>query len=193
MPLSAAEKQRRYREKLKNLDREGMKEKEHRRWHQRKAAGKIKVVSDMTPREQRLQRRMWKKSNESRAERRRSTNAITEESRQKVRGRREKRRDRSLAYRKIDSLEKEVSKLKNDCSKYRKRALRTRELLNKHAQNCLHMKLNNKVCEDSEDTPRKKARKMSHEPKVRRILKFHYSLVAQLKQRYASLLSLIHI
>jgi hypothetical protein len=48
MPLSAAEKQRRYRQRLKEKDEEAAKVKERRRWHSRKAAGKVKAIDDMT-------------------------------------------------------------------------------------------------------------------------------------------------
>ena len=47
-------------------------------------------------------------------------------SRQAVRGRKEKLRDRSPAYRQIDKLETEVLKLKRSCDKFRKRAERAK-------------------------------------------------------------------
>ena len=55
MPLSVAEKQRRYRERIKQ-DPERYNEylsKEKKRWEDRKKTGKIKLISDMTKREKR--------------------------------------------------------------------------------------------------------------------------------------------
>ena len=48
--------------------------------------------------------------------------------------------------------------------------------------------VNTNVDEHDEYTPRKKAHKMSRKQKLCRILKFHYSMIAQMKQRYAELL-----
>jgi predicted Fe-S protein YdhL (DUF1289 family) len=39
-----------------------MKEKERQRWHRRKAAGKVKVFSELNAREQRVKRRNGKKA-----------------------------------------------------------------------------------------------------------------------------------
>ena len=58
MPLSVAEKQRRYRERIKQ-DPERYNEylsKEKKRWEDRKKTGKIKLISDMTKREKRHKR-----------------------------------------------------------------------------------------------------------------------------------------
>ena len=62
MPLSNAERQRRFREKAKNYPdlRELRKERERVRWHERKAAGKVKEVKDMTERDHRRRKRQWK-------------------------------------------------------------------------------------------------------------------------------------
>ena len=62
MPLSAAEKQRRYRERLNNdpVRREAYLNKERQRWEARKRAGTIKTISQCTPREQRQRRRSWR-------------------------------------------------------------------------------------------------------------------------------------
>lgn len=59
MPLSAAEKQRRYRQRLNDKDSESAKEKERKRWHSRREQGKVKTFRDMTPREQRAERKKW--------------------------------------------------------------------------------------------------------------------------------------
>ena len=62
MPLSNAERQRRFREKAKNDPdlRELREERERVRWQKRKAAGKVKEVKDMTEREHRRRKRQWK-------------------------------------------------------------------------------------------------------------------------------------
>ncbi|KAI0225660.1 hypothetical protein LSAT2_023569, partial [Lamellibrachia satsuma] len=62
MPLSNAERQRRFREKAKNEPdlRELRKERERVRWHERKAAGQVKEVKDMPEREHRRRKRQWK-------------------------------------------------------------------------------------------------------------------------------------
>ena len=70
MPLTAAEKQRRYRQRLKEKDLEGVKEKERNRWRRRKAEGKIKSIGDMSARQQRSKRKEWKKTNANRAAKR---------------------------------------------------------------------------------------------------------------------------
>jgi len=149
MPLSAAEKQRRYRQRLKDKDSDAAREKERRRWHQRKAAGKITAIGDLTERQQRAKRRYWRQQNKLRAQRKQEAVAQAEvdqdeiasliecstpggscisansgSSRQKIRGRKEKRKDRSAAYRKIHALEKQVSWLKRKCERFRRQAAR---------------------------------------------------------------------
>lgn len=205
--LTRAEKQRRYILSVDNIlkerDSEEVKARERRRWQRRRVAGKVKVIGDMTSREQHLQRRKWKRANDKRAEMRRRAEVAAEEtssgynetsqnllhtpdsnrdirtvSGQKVRGHKLKRKDRSAAYRKINMLENHVLQLKRRSDKFRKQASRARELLAKEIQD-----ENRNAEQDIEETPRKKARKMSDEPKVRKVLKFHYSLVAHLRQR----------
>jgi len=66
MPLTAAEKQRRYRQKLKDKDEVGEKEKERKRWAARQRAGKVKNIADLTPRQQRAKRKQWEINNERR-------------------------------------------------------------------------------------------------------------------------------
>ena len=208
MPLSAAEKQRRYRQRLKVKDCDAAKEKERQRWHQRKAAGKITAISDLSERQQRAKRRYWRQQNKLRVQRKKESvaeAAIGEDeiespistsascisvnsggSRQKIRGRKEKRKDRSAAYRKIHALETQVSRLKRECERFRKQAARAKAqkgVARNRAKDVSSVEYNN-ACDD--DTPRKKARKLSNDPKVRRVLKFHYSIMSQLKQRYSA-------
>jgi hypothetical protein len=210
MPLSAAEKQRRYRQRLKDKDKDAAMEKERRRWHQRQAAGKITPISDLTERQKRAKRRYWKKHNNLRVQRKQVAVAQAEvslnqneiesvltdctpsmscisvdssSSRQRIRGRKVKRKDKSAAYRKINDLETKVVRLKRECERLRKQAERAKANVSGKRKRDLSIDENNNACDD--DTPRKKARKMSDDPKVRRVLKFHYAMMSQLKQRYS--------
>jgi len=207
MPLSAAEKQHRYRQRLKDKDKDAAMEKERRRWHQRQAAGKITPISDLTERQKRAKRRYWKKQNKLRVQRKQVAVAQAEvslnqneiesvltdctpsmscvsvdSSRQRIRGRKVKRKDKSAAYRKINDLETKVVRLKRECERFRKQAERAKALkvVSGKRKRDLSVDEYNNACDD--DTPRKKARKMSDDPKVRRVLKFHYAMMSQLKQ-----------
>ena len=62
MPLSAAEKTRRYRARLQEDEERlaAVREKDRRRWHERKEVGKIRLIAHKTAREQRGQRRKWR-------------------------------------------------------------------------------------------------------------------------------------
>ena len=61
MPLSAAEKMKRYRERIKSDPQryEQVKSKERARWHHRCATGEIKTIKGMNAREKRARRRGW--------------------------------------------------------------------------------------------------------------------------------------
>ena len=61
MPLSNTERQRRFRDRLKNDPdkREQFQEKDRQRWHDRGILGKVKGVKDMTDREHRRKIKMW--------------------------------------------------------------------------------------------------------------------------------------
>ena len=64
MVLTNAEKQKRYRDKIKaDPTRERIDaENERLRWHERKKAGKVQTINQMTPREQRSQRKKWRQN-----------------------------------------------------------------------------------------------------------------------------------
>ena len=186
MPLTSAEKQRRYREKLKEKDAEAQKEKERERWRRRVNDGKIKKIDDLTPRQQRLKRKEWKRGNERRRNQKiQQVNEETEPmltptmSRQKIRGRSEKRKDRSAAYRRIKSLECSLAKVQREKSTLQKRAWRA------------NLKANETENEepDADQTPRKRAHKMMRKSNslVSKELVFHYALIAELKNRYQTL------
>ena len=62
--MTNAEKQRRYRERMKSNEetRIAYLERERQRWNKRVADGKVKKIKDMSVREQRSQRRKWRDS-----------------------------------------------------------------------------------------------------------------------------------
>ena len=64
MPLSNAERKRRFRDRLRNDPdrREQFQEKDRQRWHDRKILGKVKGVKDITDSEHRRKIKMWKES-----------------------------------------------------------------------------------------------------------------------------------
>lgn len=126
-PISGKERQRRWRERKKadTESHEKYLQAERDRYAQRKLAGKRKAVADMTPREQRKQRKKWVKQQKDYRERqtavaerqKAAANFMTPPSspcpdaapqpsisNNKVRGRKQVRRDRAKAYRKIEKL-----------------------------------------------------------------------------------------
>ena len=66
-PLTGAERQRQFRQRLMNHDADAAREKERLRWHRRRTAGKVKTINEMDPREQRSKRKQWKADNQRRA------------------------------------------------------------------------------------------------------------------------------
>src|SRR5438034_9698234 len=129
MPMTAAERQQRYKLRLKAQDEEAAKEKERSRWHQRKPAGKIKLINDLTPRAQGSKRKYWKNDNRKRARKRKieeeseqhdknedldksetnenetsenlNISVTSQVSQQANRGRKKIRKDRAVCYRRI--------------------------------------------------------------------------------------------
>ena len=73
MPLSAAEKQRRYRQKRDNdaQRRAEYLEKEKKKYLEDLTSGKKKLVGQMTDREKRHQRKIWKKRKQTQRQRKR--------------------------------------------------------------------------------------------------------------------------
>jgi hypothetical protein len=71
MPLSAAEKQRRYRERRNDdpLRRSEYLEKERKKYRNDLSNGKKKLIEQMTDREKRHQRKEWKKRKQIQRER----------------------------------------------------------------------------------------------------------------------------
>lgn len=62
MPVSAAERMRKYRERIRNdpQKREEVLSRDRAIWRERRVKGKVKVIDDMTDREKRRQRKYWR-------------------------------------------------------------------------------------------------------------------------------------
>lgn len=138
MALTAAEKQRRYRQKLKENP---VKNAEAKRKHRERYHAKKKLVKDMTKTEHRSAKRKWKIANKKRRERQKALQAIMIETpvstprsgtpvSSRSRGRRQVRRDRSALYRQNSKLQEEIEKLKKMCNKYKKRYQRYKNTVN---------------------------------------------------------------
>ena len=114
MPLTAAEKQRRYRERQRSnpLRYDKYLRKEQKRWKERKASGKIKLILDMTPRDQRQQRRKWKSQKEESEEHNVEQGETTKRSKSRER----------LRY-KLKLANKQLEIYKREASKFKKRWL----------------------------------------------------------------------
>lgn len=134
MASTNAEKQRRYRLKLK-LD--PIKNAEAKKKHLERYHANKKLVKDMTEREHRNIKRKWKTANKKRRERQKCaqqimniTPASSPRSGTPVsprsRGRRQIRRDRSAVYRKNLKIQEELEKMKWLCDKYKKRYQRAK-------------------------------------------------------------------
>ena len=98
-------------------------------------------------------------------------------SRQKKRGRKLVRKDRSAAYRKLAKVEQELANEKKRCEKYRKQAIRARAAARNPST----------VSTPQNDTPRKKARKFveqSSAEKIEQELTFQYSVSNKVKDAY---------
>jgi len=135
MPLSAKERQQRWRDKKKSTHNALAEYKcaEHERYLRRKQTGSRKLVKDMSEQEHHIQKRRWRSWKDDSIRRRRenqqellaldsavlsnasesiqvdevnSTTQLTV----KVRGRKKVRKDRAKAYRTIQKLEEELKK-----------------------------------------------------------------------------------
>ena len=79
MPLSAAERARKYREQLKQNPElyTNYLKKENERNEKRKAEGTIKLVSEMTSREKRSTRKAWRENKKRQKQRQNLTESLT--------------------------------------------------------------------------------------------------------------------
>ena len=195
MPLSGAEKMCRYRQRQKADTDKYSKylNSESARWKKRKEEGKISSAATRSARETRYIRKAWREryqNNKKKAQEAlvpispqpilttptSSSSLMSVSSRQKVHGRRKKRKDRAEAYRKIRELEAKLVAEKKKSERYRKAFGR--------------IKVANRNCDQTqtECTPRKQAKRKLLSPvkSIRKQLVFHYSLLHDLRQRITS-------
>lgn len=134
-PLSAAEKQRRYRGKRK-LNKEKVEEnkkKDLERYHNKK-----RLISDMKIREARLARRKWRTNKKNYRERVKKLKAViditppsspsTEQVGNVVCGRKKMRMEKAKVHRKNIKLQVEVNKLKKKVEKLKKQRQRSKKV-----------------------------------------------------------------
>jgi len=158
-------------------------QKERMKYRTDVSTGKRKLVSAMSDREARRQRHEWKsRQRQSRVHKRRQLqftppHSLEElgahESRQKERGRKHMRRERTAAYRRIAELERELAAAKRNVEKYRKR----------------HQRLLVRSAGVLPETPRTKTRRLlanfhRYKTKVKKTLTFHYALIDTIMSRY---------
>lgn len=197
MPLSAAERSKRYREKLKeNPEKRNVYLEKARK----RAAKSKKHITDMTDRDKRYIRKKWRlyqhKSRQLKKVKAREREIIEEftppatpehnynevedrvQGNNRSSGRRRVRRNKTSSYRKIKKLEEELEKLNKTAAKYKKRYERAKQKLKgtKKAINILTP--NSKATADTEgyDVPET----------VKKQLVFHNALVNQMKENYGN-------
>lgn len=149
-------KRKRRREKIKE-DADKQQKLKHQIYIKAKESGRVKMVSDMTPREHRAQRNTWKLNQKSCRSRKKlekvqqmyesptlpnndddeyldiqstigqSMSICSSVSSQKKKGRRIVRKDRASAYKRIKKVENENKLLKRKADKYRKKYSRLLE------------------------------------------------------------------
>ena len=146
MPLTAAEKMRKYRERLKEdpVKKEAYLTRERQQWKHRRETGKEKVISELSDRDKRYKRKMRREAQKRfRIRRQQQQEARTETapvsdptisstaahsattvvqpcSTDRSRRRSRVLRDRAKAYRKITALEATLEETKRLCERYRK-------------------------------------------------------------------------
>jgi hypothetical protein len=178
--LKEREKKRKQREKMKQNSEahEKFKAKEREAYKKKKERGKVKLISDLTPREQRKQRKQWKiRQQECRQKKKAKHNTTTpsqspisqvSDSSRTSRGRKKVRRDRSAIFRALKKSETEIQKYKARAERLKKRLYR----------------MNNK--NEASPTPKKKVNKMlKNAPRneIRKRLLFGEALVSELKNK----------
>ena len=167
-----------------------MKAKECARWHQRVVKNKVKLVKDLSAREQRAKRKQWREQWRKRAEKKQlvtitaSVENVTPSSRQWRSGRKKVRRDRSAAYRKIQLLEAKLAKSVATNNALRKRLSRERK---SSVPTGRHGNSDSTHATSEKSTPRKAAKVMMTSPrKTVRTLIYHYSVMSDLRARLKS-------
>ena len=148
LPLTAAEKMRKYRQRLKEdpVKRQQYLTKERQRWKHRRETGKEKVISELSDRDKRRKRKMRREAQKRFCLRRQQQKAPVSDpvvssttvhptipvvqpcSTARSRGRSRVRRDRAKAYRKITALEAKLEETKRLYERYRKRCQRQKKV-----------------------------------------------------------------
>jgi len=183
MPLSAAEKQRRYRERLR-LDPalySTYLEKERIRWQERKESGKLKQIDELTEREQRRKRRTWKEQQRKCREKHKAAAEILSpphtpvemfhESRQLKQSKTKRSKTVAKLRYCLKKTQKDLCRSQRQTSKFKKRWQRAVE---QHKGNV-------------PETPRTKTRRLlqyAGPSLVRKTLIFHHAIIDQIRTRY---------
>lgn len=198
MPLSAAERMRQYRKRIKedNSKYDQYIEKERQRYKERKEKGNIKAIHELPARAQRAERKKWRDRKRKQRSKQKQVDdlinntpphtppgissgsafpiVLRDSSERRQKGRKKVKRDRASAYRKIKVLEEDLKNHKRINERLRKRLYRQ-----------------GKRQQESLDSPRKKTQEIVRNQKVnettRRILLFHNVLVAGLRRKFKSL------
>lgn len=192
MALSAAEKQRRYRQRrdADSQRRTSYLQKEKEKYIKDKEQGKRKNVKDMTDREKRKARKEWRtykriqKLNQklietietppATPEGNQNCQNVSSVSRQKVKGHNVIKRNRQKMKREIERLKVKLSNEKNKSEMYRKRYIRMQNPSNPQSPRTKASKLLN-------SSYIKKGNKST--TKVKRTLTFHYALLDQIRSK----------
>ena len=188
MPLSAAERARRHREKIKQnpvLYSEYLR-KEHERYERRKAEGSIKLIHEMTNREKRYARKSWRQRKQRQKERQTSMNNLLNDTppstpstsadfeyrreSRKTSGRKRIRRENASCYRQVEKLKVKLQVKMREADRYRKRLQRYENRTKNF------------------DSPRTKTQNLLKGQRVcnaaKKSLLFHNVLVQGLKEKY---------
>ena len=180
MVLTAAEKMRRHREKIKkDPDKYAIYQmKEKKRWVQRKKDKKVKSIKDLSLREQRLTRRKWRKAQaSSRQKKKNAQSNLTPPTspsevpltRQYISGRKQKLKQLSKVFRENERLKFQLKTANKQLDRYRKRWERATETRN------------------VDDTPRSKTKKLLRNFSsglIRKKLFAYEVLIQEIKSRY---------
>lgn len=174
MPLSGAERSRRYREKMKQnpVKYQEYLENERKRYVNKKEDGQVKLVADISERERRRRRKYWREIKEKQraVPPAPSVPSSSSPTKKKKMGRKRVRREKSKTYRKLQKMEQELKVQQRINEKLRKRLYRAKE---KHVNN---------------NSPRMKVKMMfkraNSAEKVKKMLLFHNILIEGIKKKY---------
>ena len=186
--LTAAEKQRRYREKrdADPVKRDLYLQKEKKKYKEDLKTGKRKRVADMTPRERRGAKKVWRDYKRAKTAEKKAKNKENEStpekshmtvSRQKMQAINQSESERKNLKKENKKLKEEIKRLKNKNKTFQRKAKKlTVRMFPQYQTECL--------------TPESKAYKLTspltgkedaHVKKVRRTLKFHFAVMNELK------------